>query len=141
MLASTATSALVFAIFNLNGGEIILILVLILFLFGAKKLPEIGQGMGEGFSELRRLLGQIPKEVNRGAHDAGESLGGIYGKPAAQALTTDNQTAELYDPAAFHRPHTSKQGRFRRLLRFARQIWLRICKRWVSLIGQRRGAH
>jgi hypothetical protein len=34
--------------------------------------------------------------------DAGESLGGIFGKPAAEALTPDNQTAELYDPAAFH---------------------------------------
>ena len=32
------------------------------------------------------------------AGEAGRSLGGIYGKPAAQALTPDNQVAELYEP-------------------------------------------
>ncbi len=33
------------------------------------------------------------------ASDAGRSVGGIYGKSAAQALTPDNQVAELYNPA------------------------------------------
>ena len=33
--------------------EIILILLVVLLLFGAKKLPEIGKGLGEGIRELR----------------------------------------------------------------------------------------
>ncbi|OLV15700.1 twin-arginine translocase TatA/TatE family subunit [Deinococcus marmoris] len=33
--------------------EIILILVVVLLLFGAKKLPEIGKGLGEWIRELR----------------------------------------------------------------------------------------
>ena len=41
----------------------------------------------------------IPKIM----HDAGKSAGGIFGKAATEALTPDNQTAELYDPAVFRR--------------------------------------
>ncbi len=34
------------ALFSLSGGEIILILALLLILLGVRKLPELGQGLG-----------------------------------------------------------------------------------------------
>jgi sec-independent protein translocase protein TatA len=76
------------ALFNL-GGEIILILAVVLILFGAKKLPELARGLGEGISRFRDALDDT-------ANDAGRSVGGIFGKRAAQAITPDNQVAELY---------------------------------------------
>ena len=42
------------AIFNLGGGEIILILALVLILFGAKKLPELARGLGQGIREFKK---------------------------------------------------------------------------------------
>jgi len=39
--------------------------------------------------------------VDQAGFDAGQNTGGTYGSPAAEALTPDNQTAELYDPAVF----------------------------------------
>ena len=42
------------AIFNLGGGEIILILAIVLILFGAKKLPELAKGLGQGIKEFKR---------------------------------------------------------------------------------------
>jgi sec-independent protein translocase protein TatA len=75
-----------------GGGEIILILALLIILFGAKKLPEIAKGLGKGIFEIRKALDDV-------AIEAGRSLGGIYGKPAGEALTPDNQVAELYEPA------------------------------------------
>jgi sec-independent protein translocase protein TatA len=81
-----------FGLFNLGGGEIILCLALVLILFGAKKLPGLAKGLSDGLLNFR-------KSVDDEASEAGRSLGGIYGKPAAEALTTDNQVAELYDPA------------------------------------------
>ena len=42
-----------FAIFNLGGGEIILILAIVLILFGAKKLPELARGLGQGIKEFK----------------------------------------------------------------------------------------
>jgi sec-independent protein translocase protein TatA len=42
------------AIFNLGGGEIILILAIVLILFGAKKLPELARGLGQGIKEFKK---------------------------------------------------------------------------------------
>jgi sec-independent protein translocase protein TatA len=95
----------------LGGWEVILILTLALILFGAKKLPDIMRGMGTGMSEFRKALDQQ-------AQDAGKSAGGVFGKPAAEALTPDNQTAEVYDPAVFHR--RDKRWSVRSLLR---KLW------------------
>ena len=104
----------------LGGWEVVLILAVILILLGAKRLPEIGKGLGSGLSHFR-------KELDRQAHDAGESLDGIYGKPAAEALTSDNQAAELYDPAVFQDANANSHGRkktwFCRWSAFLRLVW------------------
>ncbi len=42
------------AIFNLGGGEIILIFAMVLILFGAKKLPELAKGLGQGIKEFKK---------------------------------------------------------------------------------------
>jgi sec-independent protein translocase protein TatA len=46
--------------------EILLILVIALLLFGARRLPEIGRGLGKGISEFKKasrgLQDQITKE-------------------------------------------------------------------------------
>jgi len=42
------------AIFNLGGWEIILILAIVLILFGAKKLPELAKGLGQGIREFKK---------------------------------------------------------------------------------------
>src|SRR5882672_8102958 len=99
-MQALAANSSMFAIF-FDGWETVLILALILILFGAKKLPEIARGLGEGVSQFGKSLDGLPKELDQEAHDAGESLGGIYGKRGAQALTPDNQIAELYDPSVF----------------------------------------
>ena len=113
----------------LGGWEIVLILAVILLLFGARKLPEIARGLGEGFSQFRKHVGELPNDLDREAHDAGESLGGISGKPAFQTLTPDNQTAELYDPAVFHNPRATKWMSFRGWVLLRRLIWRLLSKR------------
>ena len=42
------------ALFNLGSGEIILILAIVLILFGAKKLPELARGLGQGIKEFKK---------------------------------------------------------------------------------------
>src|SRR5579864_1775338 len=133
-MSDPATSSALFALFSPGGGEVILVLAVILILFGAKKLPEIARGLSEGFSEFRKHTGGASRELDREARDAGESLGGIYGKPAAQALTADNQTAELYDPAVFHNPRSGQQGTVRKLVRLGRLILRRYGRRLGSFI-------
>lgn len=113
MIGATAS---LLALFNLGGGEIILILALPLILVFAKKLPDFWQGLGAGFSKFRH-------EVDQSAQDAGQSLGGIYGKPAAQALTPDNQTAELYDPAVLSQTRIPGKNNWRSIRIFWTRAW------------------
>ena len=51
--------------FGLGGPEIILILVVILLLFGAKKLPELAKGLGSGIKEFKKATNDINEEVQR----------------------------------------------------------------------------
>jgi sec-independent protein translocase protein TatA len=55
-----------FALFNLGGGEIILILALILILYGARKFPESAKGLGADIEEFgREKTGGIRGERQR----------------------------------------------------------------------------
>jgi sec-independent protein translocase protein TatA len=38
----------------LNGWEVVAILAVVLVLFGAKKLPELARGLGEGIKEFKK---------------------------------------------------------------------------------------
>lgn len=40
------------------GGSELVILVLIIFLFGGKKLPELAKALGEAVREFRRAMGE-----------------------------------------------------------------------------------
>ena len=53
---------------NLGAGEIILILLVVLLLFGAKKIPELARGLGKGMSEFKKGLKDVEKEIK----DAGD---------------------------------------------------------------------
>jgi len=58
-----------FGIFNLGGGEIILILALVLILFGAKKLPELAKGLGSGIKEFKKATREVTEEVANAMDD------------------------------------------------------------------------
>ncbi|MFN2431496.1 MAG: twin-arginine translocase TatA/TatE family subunit [Gemmatimonadota bacterium] len=42
--------------------EILLILLIVLLVFGAKRLPELGQAMGKGIREFKRGVSDIEEE-------------------------------------------------------------------------------
>jgi sec-independent protein translocase protein TatA len=42
--------------FGLGPGEMVLIFAVLLLLFGAKRLPELAQGMGKGIRDFKRSL-------------------------------------------------------------------------------------
>jgi len=58
-----------FGLFNLGGGEIILILALVLILFGAKKLPELAKGLGTGIKEFKKATREVTEEVSNAMDD------------------------------------------------------------------------
>lgn len=70
-----------------GGWEIVMVLAIVLLLFGAKYLPPFVNGLQRGVREFKKATDDV-------AHDLGESVGGIAGRPVADALTISNQTSE-----------------------------------------------
>ncbi len=54
-----------FALFNMGGFEIVLILGVILLLFGAKKLPELAKGLGHGIREFKKATNDVTEEFQK----------------------------------------------------------------------------
>ncbi len=44
---------------NLGAPELILIFLVVLVLFGAKKIPELAQGLGKGVKEFRKAMKDV----------------------------------------------------------------------------------
>lgn len=49
--------------FNFGPTEMIFIMVVLLLIFGAKRLPELGSGLGKGIREFKRSMHEIKSEV------------------------------------------------------------------------------
>lgn len=55
--------------FGLGGQELILILLIILLLFGAKKLPELARGLGKGMKEFKKAQNEIEEEFTKAVEE------------------------------------------------------------------------
>ena len=51
---------------GLGGMEIVVILLAILLFFGAKRIPELARGVGQGINEFRKASDEIKKELDQG---------------------------------------------------------------------------
>lgn len=49
--------------FGLGPQELILIAIVFLVLFGAKRIPELMQGLGKGVREFKKATGDIEKDI------------------------------------------------------------------------------
>jgi len=56
---------LIASIMNLAGPDLIVILLIILVLFGAKKLPELARGMGQAVREFQKAKDEFSDELNK----------------------------------------------------------------------------
>ena len=53
----------IFAILGLSGTELIIVLVAVLVLFGAKKIPEFAKGLGKGINEFKKASREVTDEI------------------------------------------------------------------------------
>lgn len=54
---------------NMGGYEILLIVLVILIFFGAKKIPELARGMGKGIREFKDATREITDELDSSVND------------------------------------------------------------------------
>ncbi len=54
--------------FRLGPAELLIIAILVLFLFGGKKLPEMGKGLGEGIKNFKKSFKSDDAEAEKEKH-------------------------------------------------------------------------
>lgn len=54
---------------NMGGYEILLIVLVILIFFGAKKIPELARGLGKGIREFKDATKEITDEIENSVND------------------------------------------------------------------------
>ena len=59
----------IFAVLGLGGGELVLIAVVALILFGANKIPTFMKGLGTGIKEFKKASGDVQNELERAMHE------------------------------------------------------------------------
>ena len=57
---------------NLGTGEIIVIALIVLLLFGGKKIPELMRGLGKGVKSFKDGINDAEKEIKKGLDDEKE---------------------------------------------------------------------
>ncbi len=54
---------------SFGGMEWVVIILVVVLLFGAKKIPELARGLGQGINEFRRASNDIKKEIERNSQE------------------------------------------------------------------------
>jgi len=55
----------------ISGQEIFIIMIIVVMLFGADKIPEIARGLGKGIRQVKDATNDIKKEINESAKKQG----------------------------------------------------------------------
>jgi len=58
---------------GLGSSEVLVILMVVLLLFGAKRIPQLARGLGRGIREFKDATSEIKKEVENAAGDGDRS--------------------------------------------------------------------
>jgi sec-independent protein translocase protein TatA len=85
---------------SLGFGEILIILVLALIIFGPRRLPEMGRTIGKSLRELRRTTSDLKREIEGDLEPPGETLEQRRQRLAARKADTPPAPPEGEPPPA-----------------------------------------
>jgi sec-independent protein translocase protein TatA len=78
-------------VLGLSGSELMIVLVAILVLFGAKRIPEFAKGLGKGINEFKKASREVTDEIERAADEP---------PPVPKAPTANSTTQSASQPSA-----------------------------------------
>ncbi len=68
--------------------EVLIVLLVVLLFFGAKRIPELARGIGQGINEFRKASDEIKKEIEKGEKE------GYGSSDSAQSDESQEQTTQ-----------------------------------------------
>jgi sec-independent protein translocase protein TatA len=102
---------------NLGGGEVFVILLVVLLFFGSKRIPDLAKGLGKGMREFKDAMSGIENEVRNAASDtpapakkiteAPKAAETVTATPESPAQTQYNAQAH---PQAQAKPQPTEEG-------------------------------
>ena len=94
---------------NLGASEMLLILIVVLLLFGGKRLPELARSIGKGLAEFRRAAQSVQQDLNSPLVDSPPKPVHPPASPDTPRPESPN-TAVHAHPAAHPRPPQESPG-------------------------------
>jgi len=91
----------------ISGGEIVIVVLVILLLFGADKIPEFARTFGKGMNEFRKATEEIKREFNESTKPIIEDVDEVKEtvsehvedfESSFSEITTESYDPENYDP-------------------------------------------
>ncbi len=75
----------------ISGQEIVIIALVVLLLFGSKKIPEMAKGLGKGMREFRKAADDIKREINQSSPEIAKDLKSVKDniKKSTDEMTKD----------------------------------------------------
>jgi len=72
----------------LGGWEWVIVILAVLLLFGARKIPELARGLGQGIKEFKKATREVTDEI----HNAAEEKTATPNKPVTDSQSQSGQT-------------------------------------------------
>ena len=80
---------------NLGGPDLFIILLIVLVLFGAKKLPDLARSLGQSMNEFRKAREDIDREL----HNTGAESSQLQPCPSTQHVAAVPSAQQVTPPA------------------------------------------
>jgi sec-independent protein translocase protein TatA len=63
----------ILALFDVGGGEMLMIFVIALLLFGGQRMPELARGLGKSIREFKKVTSGVEEQIKQAIDEAPES--------------------------------------------------------------------
>lgn len=89
-------------LFDISGGEFLVVLLFVLIFFGAKGVPDIARGAGRLLRQVRDASNEVQREINRGADEVRRAA--MDHQRQVRSLVEDEAPQEPGEPPAGQAP-------------------------------------
>jgi len=89
---------LVASLTNLAGPDLLIILLIVLVLFGAKKLPELARGMGQAVKEFQKAKDEFTDELHKAGNNPPAAAPSVQPAQSTVARTEPSPAAPQARP-------------------------------------------
>lgn len=95
------------SILFISGSEVFIVMLVILLLFGSKKIPELAKGLGKGMKEFKRATEDIKKElhdstaeIRKSTNEIQRDLDNVKGKLEEESKDIQKSVGSSLDPGS-----------------------------------------